>query len=120
MRKLLLILTPRALNYGIPSSAHGFVSQKLASKLEYWSNQLNVISELDITAGNNSEYCADIVAEPRQIPPPVLGLAQPTIIIEVAKSETFSSLNDLAADYFSASTQTNSTQVYLAIKIFPR
>ncbi|CAG8517901.1 3503_t:CDS:1 [Paraglomus brasilianum] len=102
--------------YEAPSSAHGFVALELAFKLKNWSNQLNVISEQDITTGNNSEYCADVVAEPRQIPPPAPGYeAQPTIIIEVAKSETLSSLNDLAPDYFSASTQ-----IYLAIKIFPR
>jgi hypothetical protein len=107
--------------YEMPSSAHGFVVQKLASKLDNWSNQLNVLSGLDITTGNNSEYCADVVAEPRQISPPAPGYEpQPTIIIEVAKSETLSSLNNLAPDYFSASTQTNSTQIFMAIKIFPR
>ncbi|CAG8585397.1 uncharacterized protein OCT59_008777 [Rhizophagus irregularis] len=107
--------------YEMPSSVRGFVALELATKLNNWSNQLNVLSKLDITIGNNSEYCADVVAEPRQIPPPAHGYeAQPTIIIEVAKSETLNSLNDLTADYFSTSTQTNSTQVYLAIKIFPR
>ncbi|RIA97094.1 hypothetical protein C1645_814477 [Glomus cerebriforme] len=107
--------------YEMPSSVHAFVTQKLASKLENWSNQLNVLCELDITTGNNSEYCADIAAEPTQIPPPAPGyVPQPTIIIEVAKTESLTSLNDLTVDYFSASAQTNRTQVYLAIKIFNR
>jgi len=46
---------------------------------------------------------------------------QPTIIIEMAKSETLSSLylNDLTADYFSASHRPILLQVYLEIKIFP-
>ncbi|CAB4393179.1 unnamed protein product [Rhizophagus irregularis] len=111
--------------YEMPSSAHAFVAQKLATMLDIWSNQhLNVLCELDITTGNNSEYCADVVAEPEQIPPPAPGYeAQPTIIIEVAKTETLTSLNDLAPDYFSASvryTQTNSATVYLGVKMFPR
>ncbi|CAG8714573.1 5012_t:CDS:1, partial [Funneliformis mosseae] len=99
------------ITYKMLSSAHGFVAQELASDLKIWSNrQLNVISEQDIITSDNSKYCADVIAEPRQIPPPAPREAQPTIIIEVAKSETLSSLNDLTADYFSASTQTNSTQ----------
>ena len=79
--------------YEIPSSAHGYTATELAFKLKTWSNeQLNVICEQNITTGNNTEYCADVVAEPEQIPPPGPGYeAQPTIIIEVTKSETFSS-----------------------------
>ena len=104
--------------YEKPCSVHGFVAAQLMFKLQGWSNKLCVLSELDIAVGNNSEYCADIAAEPIQIPPPAPGYeAQPTIIMEVARSETLSSLNDLTADYFSAFT---STQVYLAIKIFSR
>ncbi|RIA99522.1 hypothetical protein C1645_800578 [Glomus cerebriforme] len=107
--------------YEMPSSVHGYVVAELIFLLRGWSNQLNVISKLDITIGNNSEYCTDIAAEPKQILPfaPEY-IAQPTIIIEVAKSESLSSLNDLTADYFSASVQTNFTQVYLAIKLFSR
>ena len=50
---------------------------------EGWSNQLNVIIGLNITIGNNSEYCTDIAADqnkfhvqskerktPEQIPSP--------------------------------------------------
>lgn len=107
--------------YDVPGPVHAFVSQQLAFKLRNWSNRLNVFRRLDITTGNNSEYCADIAAEPRQIPPPAPGhVPQLTIIIEVAKSESLTSLNDLTADYFSANAQTNLTQVYLAIKIFSR
>src|SRR5436305_6326168 len=106
----------------MPSPAHAFVAQEFATNLRIWSNrQLNVLSELDITTGNNSEYCTDIAAEPTQIPPPAPGyVPQPTIIIEVARTETLTSLDDLTVDYFSANAQTNSTQVYLAIKMFPR
>ncbi|GES79634.1 hypothetical protein GLOIN_2v1578326 [Rhizophagus clarus] len=111
--------------YEMPSSAHGYTATELAFVLKTWSNgQLNVICEQNITTGNNTEYCADFVAEPEQIPPPGPGYeAQPTIIIEVAKTETLTSLNDCASDYFSASaryTQTNSTGVYLGIKMFSR
>jgi hypothetical protein len=108
--------------YELPSPAHGSVVAEIAHMLRSWSNhQLIVFVELDITIGNNSEYCSDIAAVPRQVPPPAPGsVPQPTIFVEVARTETLSSLNDLTADYFSASFQSNFTQVYLAVKLFPR
>lgn len=108
--------------YEIPSPVHGAVAFRLGSIIESWSNnQLIVISELDITVGNNSEYTIDIAAEPIQVPPPPPGrIPQPTIFVEVAKSESLGSLDGLTVDYFSNSPQSNLTQVYLAIKIFSR
>ena len=107
--------------YEMPSPAHASVAAILSHMLLLWSNrQLVVYSELDITVGN-SEYCTDIAAEPKQNPPPAIGsVPQPTIIIEVARTETLTSLDSLPVDYFSANAQTNLTQVYLAIKIFDR
>ncbi|CAG8548958.1 291_t:CDS:2, partial [Racocetra fulgida] len=68
--------------------------------------------ELDITVGDTSEFCTDIAAEPKQTPPPTPGSAlQPTLIIEVARTESLNSLNSLTVDYFSANAQTNLTQV---------
>ncbi|RIA84382.1 hypothetical protein C1645_832359 [Glomus cerebriforme] len=107
--------------YEIPNPAHASVVAILSHMLLLWSNcQLVIYSGLDITVGN-SEYCTDIAAEPKQNPPPAIGsVLQPTIIIEVARTETLTSLNSLPVDYFSANAQTNLIQVYLAIKIFDR
>ncbi|CAG8805173.1 23791_t:CDS:1, partial [Gigaspora rosea] len=104
----------------MPGPVHAAVVAILSHLLLLWRNRYLVIySELDITVGTTSEYCTDIAAEPRQSPPPTPGsVLQPTIIIEVARTETLNSLDSLTVDYFSANAQTNLTQVYLAIKIF--
>ncbi|KAF0404053.1 hypothetical protein F8M41_009106 [Gigaspora margarita] len=114
--KIVIFIRGEVIAYEIPSPVHASVAAILSHLLLLWSNRhLVVYSELDITVGTTSEYCTDIAAEPRQTPPPTPGsVLQPTIIIEVARTETLNSLDSLTVDYF------NLTQVYLAIKIFDR
>ncbi|CAG8609073.1 7516_t:CDS:2 [Gigaspora rosea] len=98
----------KVIAYEMPSPAHALLAARLSHLLLLWSNShLMVYSELDIIVGDTSEFCTDIAAEPRQTPPPTPGSAlQPTLIIELARTESLNSLNSL--------TQ-NSTTAMLAI-----
>ncbi|KAF0404052.1 hypothetical protein F8M41_009106 [Gigaspora margarita] len=95
--KIVIFIRGEVIAYEIPSPVHASVAAILSHLLLLWSNRhLVVYSELDITVGTTSEYCTDIAAEPRQTPPPTPGsVLQPTIIIEVARTETLNSLDSL-------------------------
>lgn len=102
------LIKGKVIAYEMPSPPHSIATGELNFMIKSWSNRLNVLSELDITVGNNSEYCADIAVEPKQVPPPGPGhVPQPRMIVEVGKTESLESLDDLAGEYFSTSAQTS-------------
>ncbi|CAG8556921.1 6666_t:CDS:2, partial [Racocetra persica] len=94
--------------YDMMSGVHGAVQAQLIHLMICWSKQLIVSNDVDITVGQNSVYSP----EPLQREDP-----NPRIVVEIGKTESLDSLNNLAEEYFSARTN---IQIYLAIKIWPR
>lgn len=115
------LLKGKVIAYDMPSPPHAILTAGMTFMTSNWSNNLVIFSRLDLTVGNNSEFTADIAVEPRHAPRPGTGyVPRPRMIIEVGKTETLKSLNEMAGEYFSASVQSSLIQVYLSIKMFPR
>ncbi|CAG8747843.1 14335_t:CDS:2, partial [Funneliformis mosseae] len=63
--------------YEMPGNIHSVVSGGFGFLIESWSNRLLVNNELDITVGDNSEYCADVAVVPKELTPHGSALLQP-------------------------------------------
>ncbi|CAJ0840026.1 7928_t:CDS:2 [Entrophospora sp. SA101] len=109
--------------YEVPLNPHGLIQAKLISIMDNWSVQLQVIGELDVIVGTRSIYRSDISVQPRNRRQPQPSQAvnssrkpYPTLVVEIASTESLRSLHELTTTYFSQQT---TIQILFSHQVIP-
>ncbi|CAG8591251.1 1_t:CDS:1 [Diversispora eburnea] len=110
--------------YDMPDESHAYVQGELSFIMRSWSNQLAVTGERDLIVNSRSVYRGDINVRPKHIQPqqpqrpqpPRAGQHCPNLVVEIGNTEGLGHLHRKVVGYFSSQT---TTQLYLAIKLFP-
>ncbi|KAF9157199.1 hypothetical protein BGX20_004076 [Mortierella sp. AD010] len=110
--------------YEYPQDCRSYVTGRINILLGRWdaTNDLRIGDNLDIKVGPNSMLISDCFIRPTRRPPPPpgqgtnnAGLAYPTVVVEVATSQSLKDVTEKAPKYFSAMT---TIQAFLVIKIW--
>ncbi|RUP47967.1 hypothetical protein BC936DRAFT_145125 [Jimgerdemannia flammicorona] len=117
------LMNGKVVVYDTPLLPHGQVLAEIISGFSTWGGlNFRTAAEVDLIVGANSVCCADLTIRPRQRqrPPPALasdslGSAYPTMVVEIANTQSIGSLHALAESYLSPRT---TIRVYLGIKLF--
>ncbi|KAF9100436.1 hypothetical protein BGX27_000409 [Mortierella sp. AM989] len=110
--------------YEYPQDCHAYVTGRITGLLYLWdaTHDLRIGGNLDVVVGSNSMLIADCFIRPKRRPHPPpgqgtndAGLAYPTVVTEIATSQSLRSVTAKVPQYFSART---TIQAFLVIKIW--
>ncbi|CAG8581452.1 3239_t:CDS:2 [Funneliformis mosseae] len=78
------LIKGKVIAYEMPSPPHSILTGEFCCIIKSWSNRLFILNDMDITVGNNSEYCVDIAVIPKRVPRHEPGhVPLPRMIVEI-------------------------------------